>query len=173
VSDELVRATVNGRPVEAGIPTRMLLVEVLRDRLGLTGTKVSCGMQVCGACTVLVDERPVSACGVLACDVDGADVVTVEGLACDGTLTPVQQAFVDCSALQCGFCTPGFVMMSTALLRKMPDPTEEQIAHYLEGNLCRCTGYEPIVEAVLRAAGTSNETAPGASAADEGRTGDE
>jgi aerobic-type carbon monoxide dehydrogenase small subunit (CoxS/CutS family) len=152
MSEALVRTTINGRPIEARLPTRMLLVEFLRDRLGLTGTKVSCGMQVCGACTVFVDERPVSACGFLACDIDGADVVTIEGLAPKDGLTPVQQAFVDCSALQCGFCTPGFVMMSTALLRKTPNPTEEQVAHYLDGNLCRCTGYEPIVEAVLHAA---------------------
>jgi aerobic-type carbon monoxide dehydrogenase small subunit (CoxS/CutS family) len=152
MTEALVRTTINGRPIEARLPTRMLLVEFLRDRLGLTGTKVSCGMQVCGACTVFVDERPVSACGFLACDIDGADVVTIEGLAPKDGLTPVQQAFVDCSALQCGFCTPGFVMMSTALLRKTPNPTEEQVAHYLDGNLCRCTGYEPIVEAVLHAA---------------------
>jgi aerobic-type carbon monoxide dehydrogenase small subunit (CoxS/CutS family) len=157
MSEASIRTTVNGRSVEARIPTRMLLVEFLRERLGLTGTKVSCGMQVCGACTVLVDDRPVSACGFLACDADGADVVTVEGLARDGRLTPVQQAFVDCSALQCGFCTPGFVMMSTALLRSCPKPTEEQVSHYLEGNLCRCTGYEPIVEAVLHAAETLAE----------------
>jgi aerobic-type carbon monoxide dehydrogenase small subunit (CoxS/CutS family) len=152
MTEALVRTTINGRPIEARLPTRMLLVEFLRDRLGLTGTKVSCGMQVCGACTVFVDERPVSACGFLACDIDGADVVTIEGLAPKDGLTPVQQAFVDCSALQCGFCTPGFVMMSTALLRKTPNPTEEQVAHDLDGNLCRCTGYEPIVEAVLHAA---------------------
>jgi aerobic-type carbon monoxide dehydrogenase small subunit (CoxS/CutS family) len=163
VSETLVRTTVNGRPVEARIPNRMLLAEFLRDRLGLTGTKVSCGMQVCGACTVFVDERPVSSCGFLACDIDGADVVTVEGLATDDGLTPVQQAFVDCSALQCGFCTPGFVMMCTALLRKIPNPTEEQVAHHLEGNLCRCTGYEPIVEAVMHAAESmsSAESGPG------------
>jgi aerobic carbon-monoxide dehydrogenase small subunit len=116
-------------------------------------------MQVCGACTVIVDERPVSACGFLACDIDGARVLTVEGLAVDGRLTPVQQAFVDCSALQCGFCTPGFVMMSTALLRRCPQPTEEQVSHYLDGNLCRCTGYEPIVDAVLHAAENASQNA--------------
>jgi aerobic-type carbon monoxide dehydrogenase small subunit (CoxS/CutS family) len=152
VTEELVRTTVNGRPVEARIPTRVLLADFLRDRLGLTGTKVSCGMQVCGACTVLVDERPVSACSYLACDIDGADVVTVEGLADGDRLSPVQQAFVDCSALQCGFCTPGFVVSATALLRRNPRPSEQEVSHYLEGNLCRCTGYEPIVEAVMRAA---------------------
>jgi aerobic-type carbon monoxide dehydrogenase small subunit (CoxS/CutS family) len=166
-----VRTTVNGRLVETEVATRLLLADFLRDQLGLTGTKVSCGMQVCGACTVLVDQQPVSACSYLACDIDGAEVLTVEGLADDGVLTPVQQAFVDCSALQCGFCTPGFVMMSTALLRRTPRPTEEEIGHYLEGNLCRCTGYQPIVEAVQRAAEASaRETADRPAAAGE-RTG--
>jgi aerobic-type carbon monoxide dehydrogenase small subunit (CoxS/CutS family) len=164
MTETTIRTTVNGRPVEQTVPTRMLLAEFLRDRLGLTGTKVSCGMQVCGACTVLVDERPVSSCSFLACDADGAEVVTVEGLARDGELTPVQRAFVDCSALQCGFCTPGFVMMTTALLKKCPRPSDEQIDHHLEGNLCRCTGYEPIVEAVHRAAEISaGDAAPAGS----------
>jgi carbon-monoxide dehydrogenase small subunit len=153
-----VRTTINGRVVETEVATRLLLADFLRDQLGLTGTKVSCGMQVCGACTVLVDQKPVSACNYLACDIDGAEVVTVEGLADAGALTPVQRAFVDCSALQCGYCTPGFVMMSTALLCRTPHPTEEEVSHYLEGNLCRCTGYEPIVEAVLRAAEASAMT---------------
>jgi carbon-monoxide dehydrogenase small subunit len=152
VSGVPVRATVNGRAVDVTVPTQLLLVELLRDRLGLTGTKLSCGMQVCGACTVLVDGRPVSACAFLACDIDGTEVTTVEGLARDGELNPVQQAFVDCSALQCGFCTPGFVVMATALLRRNPHPSEEEVSHYLDGNLCRCTGYEPIIEAVLHAA---------------------
>ena len=153
MTDTVVTTTVNGRPVEVSVPTRMLLVELLRDRLGLTGTKLSCAMQVCGACTVLVDGRPVSACSFLACDVDGTEVTTVEGLAAaDGTLSDVQQAFVDCSALQCGFCTPGFLMMTTALLERNPCPTHDEVGHYLEGNLCRCTGYEPIVSAVMQAA---------------------
>ena len=145
-------ATVNHRVVRARIPARTLLADFLRDHLGLTGVKVSCGVQVCGACTVLVDDAPVSACTYLACDIDGRDVLTVEGVARDGVLSAVQQALVDCSAVQCGFCTPGFVMMATALLREHPAPTEEQVAHYLEGNLCRCTGYAPVVAAVLRAA---------------------
>ena len=147
-----VRTTVNGRPVDDRIPARLLLADFLRDRLGLTGTKVSCGTQVCGSCTVLVDEQPVSSCSYLACDVDGREVTTVEGLADGEELSPVQQAFVSCSALQCGFCTPGFVVAATALLRENPDPTEQEVAHYLEGNLCRCTGYAPIVEAVMEAA---------------------
>lgn len=152
MSEMPIRTIVNGRVVETRVPTRMMLAPFLRDRLGLTGTKISCGMQVCGACTVLVDGRPVSSCTYLACDIDGADVLTIEGLARDGELTPVQQAFVDCSALQCGFCTPGFVMMMTALLQRNPHPTEEEAGHYLEGNLCRCTGYEPIMAAVMQAA---------------------
>jgi len=161
--DVPIRTWVNGRPIETSVPSRLLLAEFLRDRLGLTGTKISCGMQVCGACTVLVDGRPVSACSFLACDADGTEVLTIEGLAKDGRLTPVQQAFVDCSALQCGFCTPGFVMSATALLSHCPRPTEEEVAHYLEGNLCRCTGYEPIVAAVMKAA----EAGPGEGGGDE------
>jgi aerobic-type carbon monoxide dehydrogenase small subunit (CoxS/CutS family) len=160
VSDHVVRTRVNGRPVEETVPTRLLLVELLRERLGLTGTKLSCAMQVCGACTVLVDGRPVSSCAVLAGDVDGAEVTTVEGLAVEGRLTPVQQAFVDCSALQCGFCTPGFLMMATALLDRNPSPTEEEVGHYLDGNLCRCTGYEPIVHAVMQAADVQTGRSP-------------
>jgi carbon-monoxide dehydrogenase small subunit len=153
MSETVVRTTVNGRHVEVSVPTRLLLVELLRDRLGLTGTKLSCAMQVCGACTVVVNGRPVSSCSFLACDVDGAEVTTVEGLAAsDGTLSDVQRAFVDCSALQCGFCTPGFVMMATALLERNTCPSHEEVGHYLEGNLCRCTGYEPIVTAVMQAA---------------------
>lgn len=162
MSEVAIRTTVNGRAVEQTVPTRLLLVELLRDRLGLIGTKLSCAMQVCGACTVLVDGRPVSACSFLACDVDGAQVTTVEGLAADdGTLTPVQQAFVDCSALQCGFCTPGFVMMTTALLERNACPSDAEIGHYLEGNLCRCTGYEPIVQAVKQASQAQREAGAG------------
>ena len=165
-----LRATVNDRVVQAQIPARTLLADFLRDHLGLTGVKVSCGVQVCGACTVLVDGAPVSACTYLACDIDGREVLTVEGLSRDGVLSPVQQAFVDCSAVQCGFCTPGLVMTATALLREHPSPTEEQVTHYLEGNLCRCTGYTPIVEAVLRAAEAGPREAVDAGA-DRDRTG--
>ncbi|MGH3660370.1 MAG: (2Fe-2S)-binding protein [Micromonosporaceae bacterium] len=165
-----VEATVNGRPVRKRAPTRMLLVDFLRDRLGLTGAKVSCAAQVCGACSVLVDGEPVSSCAYLAADIDGREVLTVEGLAGSTALSPVQQAFVDCSALQCGYCTPGFVIMATALLRENPNPTEAQVAHYLEGNLCRCTGYLPIVEAVLLAARRAAEV-PAGSTGPEGRHG--
>lgn len=152
-----VSLVVNGRRHELRIEPRETLAEVLRERLGLTGTKVSCDAQVCGACTVLVDEQAVSACTALAVDADGRNVRTVEGLAHGGTLSPLQQAFVDHAALQCGFCTPGMLMAATALLQDNPRPTREEVVHGLEGNLCRCTGYEPIVQAVLAAAEATRE----------------
>lgn len=147
-----ITAVVNGRTTERDIPVRQTLAEFLRNDLGLTGTKTSCELQVCGVCTVLVDGNPISACTYLAVDIDGTEVVTVEGLTKGVELHPVQQAFIDSFALQCGFCTPGFVVMAVALLERNPDPTEEEIAEYLEGNICRCTGYRPIVEAVRQAA---------------------
>jgi len=145
---------VNERAQSLRIEPRETLADVLRDRLGLTGTKVSCDAQVCGACTVLVDGRTVSACTFLAVDADGGAVRTVEGLARDGVLTPLQQAFIDEAAFQCGFCTPGMLMAATALLEENPHPTEDEVKEGLDGNLCRCTGYAPIVAAVLRAAET-------------------
>lgn len=147
-----VNARVNGRPVDRTVENRRTLGHFLREDMGLTGTKLSCDLQVCGVCTVLVAGQPVSACTYLAADVDGADVTTVEGLADADGLHPLQQAFVDHFALQCGFCTPGFLMMAKALLDANPEPTRDEVAHHLEGNICRCTGYEPIVEAVLDAA---------------------
>ncbi len=151
--DEMVVAlTVNGRTHGLSIEPRETLAEVLRERLSLTGAKVSCDAQVCGACTVLVDGLPVSACTFLAVDADGRRVRTVEGLAEAGCLSPLQQSFIDHAAFQCGFCTPGMLMAATALLEEQPHPTREEVVHGLEGNLCRCTGYAPIVEAVLAAA---------------------
>jgi aerobic-type carbon monoxide dehydrogenase small subunit (CoxS/CutS family) len=147
-----VTAEVNGVTVSETVSTRLTLAQFLRDVLGLTGTKVSCEMQVCGACSVLVDGGPVSACTYLAVDIDGRRVETVEGLGRHGKLHPLQQSFVDNFALQCGFCTPGFLMMAKALLARNPDPSEEDVKEYLDGNICRCTGYEPIVAAVLDAA---------------------
>lgn len=158
-SQQTIRTRINGTEISRTIPCRLTLAEFLRDELGLTGTKVSCGMQVCGVCTVLVDERPVSACTYLAVDIDDADVLTVEGLAQNGALHPIQQAFIDRFALQCGFCTPGFIMMALALLNENPDPTVEDVQDYLEGNICRCTGYRPIQEAVLSAAQRMREAA--------------
>lgn len=146
-----VRCRVNGRDLELRIPVRMTVAELLRDELRLTGTKVSCELQVCGVCTVLVDGHPVSACSMLACDLHLTSVTTIEGLADGSTLHPVQEAFCDANALQCGFCTPGFVMMSVALLELTPDPDRESIREWLDGNLCRCTGYAPIEDAVIAA----------------------
>jgi carbon-monoxide dehydrogenase small subunit len=129
-----------------------LLVEVLRDQLGLTGTHVGCDTSQCGCCTVLLDGEPVKSCTMLAVQADGAAVTTVEGLAKDGARHPVQQAFIDCHGLQCGFCTPGMILASVALLQRTPNPSQAQIEHALEGNLCRCTGYVNIVAAVRQAA---------------------
>jgi carbon-monoxide dehydrogenase small subunit len=147
-----IQLTVNGTARMLTIEPRETLVEVLRDRLSLTGTKVSCDSQVCGSCTVLVDGLPMSACTYLAVDADEKSVATVEGLAQGGVLTPLQQSFIDHAAFQCGFCTSGFLMAATALLEDNPNPTREEVRKGLEGNLCRCTGYEPIVQAVLAAA---------------------
>ncbi|HEY6496095.1 MAG TPA: (2Fe-2S)-binding protein [Trebonia sp.] len=156
----VLRATVNGAPVERPVAARTLLADFLRDDLGLTGTKVSCDVQVCGACTVLVDGLPVSACSFLAADADGRRVTTIEGLADGDELSPVQRAFVECSAMQCGYCTPGFVLATEALLDDVPDPSDAEIGHALDGNLCRCTGYRPIMEAVRLAARLRREAPP-------------
>ena len=161
-----VALDINGSERTLRIEPRETLAEVLRERLGLTGTKVSCDAQVCGACTVLVDGLAVSACTFLAVDADGRPVRTVEGLATDGELAPIQQAFIDHAGFQCGFCTPGMLMAATALLAEDPAPTREAVVHGLEGNLCRCTGYAHIIDAVLAAAdtasGAARERAPGA-----------
>ena len=148
----VVRCRINGRDVEMLVPVRLTVAELLRDRLGLTGTKVSCEMQVCGVCTVLVDGNPVSSCATLACDLDGTEVLTVEGLARGRDLHPVQEAFMDANALQCGFCTPGFIMMAVALLDARPDADQAEVREWMDGNLCRCTGYAPIETAVTVAA---------------------
>lgn len=150
-------ATVNGEQVTDDVEPRLTLAEYLRDRLGLTGTKLSCEMQVCGVCTVLVDGNPISSCTYLAADVDGREVTTIEGLGRKGDLHPLQQAFIDEFATQCGYCTPGFIMMSVALLDAIPHPTREDVVHYLEGNICRCTGYRPIIDAVLSVGSASPE----------------
>jgi aerobic-type carbon monoxide dehydrogenase small subunit (CoxS/CutS family) len=147
-----ITTRVNGREQTLRIEPRETLAEVLRDRLGLTGTKVSCDVQVCGACTVLVDGLPVSACTYLAYETRGRAVLTIEGLAPSPTrLHILQQAFIDESALQCGFCTPGMLLAAKSLLDHQPAATDAEIAEYLEGNLCRCTGYKPILAAVQRA----------------------
>jgi aerobic carbon-monoxide dehydrogenase small subunit len=144
---------LNGKPWEVECEAQETLAEVLRNRLNLNGTKVSCEVQVCGACTVLVDGLPVSACTQLAYEVRDKKVTTIEGLEKpDGTLHPLQQAFIDEFAFQCGYCTPGMIMSAKALLDENPRPTRDEIIHYMDGNICRCTGYVPIVAAIERAA---------------------
>ncbi len=141
-----LRVNRTSYPVECAASA--LLVEVLREQLRLTGTHVGCDTSQCGACTVHVDGKSVKSCTMLAVEAEGAEVTTIEGLAQDGKLHPMQAAFQECHGLQCGFCTPGMVMSSVDLLRRNPDPSEHEIRHWLEGNLCRCTGYHNIVRAV-------------------------
>ncbi|MBI2358967.1 MAG: (2Fe-2S)-binding protein [Deltaproteobacteria bacterium] len=149
---------LNGRPTEVECGAEEILAEVLRNRLNLTGTKVSCEVQVCGACTVLVDGLPVSACTTLAYEARDRSVLTIEGLAqADGSLHPIQQAFIDEFAFQCGFCTPGMIMATKALLDENPNPTDDEIIHHMDGNICRCTGYVPILKAIKRASRSLKE----------------
>ena len=148
-----ITLTVNGKKRVLDVDHSELLVETLRDRLGLVGTKPSCLEGECGSCTVLLNGVNVLSCLMLAADADGAELITIEGLApSDGSLHPVQQAFIDQGAIQCGFCTPGMVLASVALLHKIPDPKDQEIRQALDGNLCRCTGYVRIVDAVKEAA---------------------
>jgi carbon-monoxide dehydrogenase small subunit len=157
-----VRLTVNGTPRPLHVPARRLLSDALRHDLGLTGTHVGCEHGVCGACTVLLDGRPVRSCLVLAVSVDDHEVTTVEGLTnADGSLGPVQQAFLECHGLQCGFCTPGFLTTITAGLRDNPTPSHDEAREMVAGNLCRCTGYQNIVNAVERAAQIARAAAAG------------
>jgi carbon-monoxide dehydrogenase small subunit len=147
-----IQFALNGEQVNADVAPHQNLVEMLQQRFDLFGARESCAQGLCGCCTVLVDGRAVSGCLTLAAFADGAEVVTVEGLAVDGKLTPVQEAFLECGATQCGFCTPGFVLMASQLLAEQPDPDEDEIRHYLSGNLCRCAAYAEIIEAVKLAA---------------------
>ena len=146
-----IKFKLNGELVEVDVKPNELLLNVLREKFHLTGTKYSCGLGECGACTVLVDGEPVLACLTLAVDVDGKEVVTIEGLAKNGELDPIQRAFAEEGAIQCGFCTPGFIIITKALLSENPNPTEEEIREYIRGNLCRCTGYVNIIKAIKRA----------------------
>ncbi len=150
-----VSLTVNGQRHDADVEPRTLLVYFLREQLGLKGTNVGCDTSSCGSCTVLIDGESVKSCTVLAVQADGSEVTTIEGLASGGELHPVQQAFHEQHALQCGFCTPGFVLAAVSLLQENPSPSEDEIRTGLEGNLCRCTGYENIVRAVKSAAGAA------------------
>jgi len=147
-----LETTVNGKRVQAQIPFHRTLIDFLRNDLGLTGTKKSCDVEVCGACTVLLDGRPVSACTTLAYEAKDSAVETIEGLMHGESLHPLQKAFIEHAAFQCGFCTPGMIMAAKAMLEELPDPTVDQIKWYMKGNICRCTGYKKIVEAVRAAA---------------------
>jgi carbon-monoxide dehydrogenase small subunit len=147
-----VSMTVNGTTQEHDVEPRLLLVHYIREALGLTGTNVGCDTSSCGACTVLVNGESVKSCTMLAVQADGTEITTIEGLAHDGELHPMQEAFRENHGLQCGYCTPGMVMAAVSLLQEHPDPTEAEVREGLEGNLCRCTGYHNIVKAVLAAA---------------------
>jgi carbon-monoxide dehydrogenase small subunit len=147
-----IRFTLNGRPAVADIGTHQNLTEVLQEEFGLFGSRESCGQGLCGCCTVLVDGTAVTGCLSLAAFVDGTEVTTVEGLADGETLTPVQEAFIESGGFQCGYCTPGFILMTTQLLDENPDPDEDTIKHYLSGNLCRCGTYPEVIKAVKLAA---------------------
>ena len=147
-----IRVTINGKSYSHDVEARLLLIHYLREVVGLTGSHVGCETSLCGACTVELNGRAVKSCTMFAVQADGASVVTVEGLATDGKLHPVQEAFWNEHGLQCGFCTPGMIMASKQILDRTPKPTEEEIRHGLEGNVCRCTGYQHIVNAVKAAA---------------------
>ena len=147
-----INFTLNGRPVTADVKPHHNVVELLQSQFALFGARESCGQGLCGCCTVLVDGKPVSGCLYLAVFLDGAEVITVENLAEPGKLDPIQDAFIECGAFQCGYCTPGFIMMAKALLVQHPDPDDQQIRDYLTGNLCRCGAYPEIVNAVKMAA---------------------
>lgn len=147
-----IRFKLNGREIEAEVEPNTLLLNLLREHLHLTGAKYGCGIGECGACTVLLDGNPILSCLTLAVEIDGREITTIEGLAGDEELHPLQEAFLEEGAVQCGFCTPGMILTAKALLEENPNPSEEEIREYLKGNLCRCTGYVNIVKAVKRAA---------------------
>ncbi|MDW8325304.1 MAG: (2Fe-2S)-binding protein [Anaerolineales bacterium] len=152
MSTHHIKVTLNGKRYEAEVEARMLLVHFIRETLGLTGTHIGCDTTSCGACTVLLNGRAVKSCTVLAVQADGSEMMTVEGLAQNGKLHPIQEGFIEKHGLQCGFCTPGMMMTAYAFLKKNPNPTEDEIRWAISGNLCRCTGYVNIVKAVQYAA---------------------
>jgi len=160
-----IRVRVNGKERESTVEPRLLLVHYLRENLGLTGTHIGCETSICGACTVLVDGEAVKSCTLLAVQADGGEVTTIEGLAKNGKLHVVQEGFWEEHGLQCGYCTPGMIMAACHLLNQNPDPSEDEIRHSLEGNLCRCTGYEHIVNAVQYAARKQRKQVRAAAAA--------
>ncbi|MFQ5851077.1 MAG: (2Fe-2S)-binding protein [Candidatus Binatia bacterium] len=147
-----VTLTANGTRYEIEIEPHELLLDVVRNRLRLTGAKRSCDVQVCGACTLLLDGRPVSSCTLLAFEARDREILTIEGLAQDGKLHPLQEAFIEYGGFQCGFCTPGMILTAKVLLDETPNPSEDDIVHFMQGNICRCTGYKKIVESIMAAA---------------------
>jgi carbon-monoxide dehydrogenase small subunit len=159
-TDIHIRFTVNGEEIHLHTDTNRRLLDVLREELGLTGTKEGCSIGECGACTVLVDGTPVNACLTFVAQVEGCEILTIEGIAAEGKLHPLQENFLTFGAVQCGFCTPGMVMTAYALLRETPQPNEEQIKEAITGNLCRCTGYKQIVEAIQQTAAETQSSTP-------------
>jgi carbon-monoxide dehydrogenase small subunit len=147
-----IKFRVNGQQNEIPVRPQELLIDFVRERLGLTGTKRSCDMEVCGTCTVLLDGKAVSSCSLFAFELDGKDLTTIEGLEGPDGLHPLQKAFIQCGGFQCGFCTPGMILLAKSLLAENPDPTREQVCAYMDANICRCTGYQMIVESILHAA---------------------
>ena len=152
-----ISLSVNDKSFSLNIEARLLLVELIREKLGLTGTHIGCDTSQCGACVVHVDGAPVKSCTMLAVQADGTELITIEGIVEEDKLTILQQAFHEYHGLQCGFCTPGMIMTASALLKKNPNPTEEEVRHELEGNICRCTGYQNIIKAILEAAKTMRD----------------
>lgn len=157
MANHAITLTVNGQKEELLVPSNMTLLHALRDELGYTGTKNGCEAGECGACTVLVDGEPVNSCLVLAVELDGREVTTVEGLAKNGKLTPLQEQFAELNAVQCGYCTPGVLISATALLNRNPHPSEDDIKEAMVGNLCRCTGYQRIIDAIMAASRQGGE----------------
>ncbi|MBI4526020.1 MAG: (2Fe-2S)-binding protein [Deltaproteobacteria bacterium] len=151
--------TVNGVQYDIEVEPHELLLDVIRERLGLTGVKRSCDVQVCGACTLLLNGRPVSSCTLPAFEASGREILTIEGLATNGKLHPLQEAFIEHGGFQCGFCTPGMILTAKVLLEEKPDPSHEEIVHFMHGNICRCTGYKKIIESIVAAAKTMRASA--------------
>jgi carbon-monoxide dehydrogenase small subunit len=161
MKEKTIHVTVNGRTCSCVVAVEKTLVEFIRNDLHLTGTKEGCDEGECGACTVLMDGRPVNSCLVLAAEADGHEILTVEGLAKDGTLHPLQEAFINTGAIQCGYCTPGMLLTALAILNEFPHPTEAEIRKGIEGNLCRCTGYNRIIKAIKLASKSRDGSRPG------------
>lgn len=151
-SSVLVRFRLNGQDYQEEVGTNVLLIDFIRDHLGLNGTKRSCDIEICGVCTVILNGKAVSSCSLFAFEVNGKDLLTIEGLARGAELHPLQESFIECGGLQCGFCTPGMILLAKTLLDENADPTAEEIKEYMDANICRCTGYQMIIESIMHAA---------------------